>query len=263
MSKLFKTIVNAWLLSCLLWVVGCSQKTKLEAGIEAANKQCPISLGMAGEVTAIRFDGKNVVYELSVDEAFLNLEALGKSPEAMKAGIGTMLSNPKGDVKKTLELVIETGSGIKYVYKGKQSGKEASCYLNTDELKQLLDANLSQAELDRRQLEEIVNLTNASLPMAVDQATQLDKLSIEEGQVVYDYTIDESKISMSVLKERQAQLREQIRSSWSAGDVSMKMFLDACRKCGKGIGYRYVGNASGEMLYIVFDSAEVKAMFSE
>ncbi len=261
MLNVLKSTLKMLLLSCLFLVAGCSQKTKLEAGIESANKQCPISLGAAGEVTGIRFDGTDVVYELSVDDAFLNLEALSKSPESMKAGIGAMLSNPKGDVKKTLELVIEAGSGIKYIYKGKTSGQEASCYLNTDELKAILDENLSQADIDRKQLEEIVNLTNVSLPITVDEATTLVRLGMEGEQVVYDYTIDEDAVKMSVLKENERQLRQQIKSSWSVDDASMKMFLESCSKCGKGIGYRYTGNTSGEVLYILFDNSEVKSLF--
>lgn len=260
MHRVFFETSMKLLVLCLL-LAGCSQKTKLEAGIESANKQCPISLGEAGEVTSISFDGTDVLYEISVDDAYLNLDALSKSPESMKAGIGAMLSNPKGDVKKTLELVVEAGSGIKYTYKGKTSGKEASCYLNTEELKKLLHVNLSQADIDRQQLEELVNLTNVSLPMSVDEATRLDKLSIEAEQVVYDYTIDETKVKMSVLKENEGQLKSQIKSSWSLGDASMKMFMEACVKCGKGIGYRYVGDASGEVLYISFEASELKALF--
>lgn len=263
MQKLLKTVMSVCLLFCLLLAVGCSRKTKLEAGIESAGKQCPISLGTAGEVTAIRFDGTDVVYELSVDDAYLNLDALGKSPESMKAGIGAMLSNPTGDVRKTLELVVEARSGIKYVYRGKTSGKEVSCYLNADELKQLLNVSLSPGDIDIKQLEEIVNLTNVSLPVAVDEATQLDKLTMEDGQVVYDYTIDEEKIKMALLKENEANLKQQIQSSWTMDDTSMKMFLEACIKCGKGLGYRYVGDTSGEMLYITFTAAEVKALFME
>lgn len=261
MHNVLKSTLKVLLLSCLFLVAGCSQKTKLEVGIENANKQCPISLGEAGEVTSIRFDGTDVIYDISVDDAFLNLEALSKNPESMKAGIGAMLSNPKGDVKKTLELVIEAGSGIKYIYKGKTSGKEASCYLNTDELKAILDVNLSQTDIDRKQLEEIVNLTNVSLPITVDEATTLVKLSIEGEEVIYDYNIDEKAVKMSVLKENEEQLRLQIKSSWSMDDASMKMFLEACSKCGKGIGYRYTGDTSGEVLYILFDKSEVKALF--
>lgn len=119
MHNVLKSTLKVLLLSCLFLVAGCSQKTKLEVGIENANKQCPISLGEAGEVTSIRFDGTDVIYDISVDDAFLNLEALSKNPESMKAGIGAMLSNPKGDVKKRWNWLLKPVRALNIFIRGK------------------------------------------------------------------------------------------------------------------------------------------------
>lgn len=38
-----------------------------------------------------------------------------------------------------------------------------------------------------------MNVTNVSCPMTIDEATILNKLTIEADKVVYNYTIDEEK----------------------------------------------------------------------
>ena len=137
MQNIIRISGKIMLLTCLslMLLTSCSQKSKLKLAIEVAGKQCPISVGVAGEVTSIDFDGADVVYSMSMNEDYINLEALGKTPDAMKSGVSAMFNNPKGEIKKMLELVVASQSGIKFIYKGKTTGKEVECYLNTEDLK--------------------------------------------------------------------------------------------------------------------------------
>ena len=75
------------LLICLslLLLTGCSQKSKLKLAVEVAARQCPISMGSAGEISSITFDGTDVIYTALVNEAYLKLDALEKNPESMKS----------------------------------------------------------------------------------------------------------------------------------------------------------------------------------
>ena len=140
MQNIIRISGKIMLLTCLslMLLTSCSQKSKLKLAIEVAGKQCPISVGVAGEVTSIDFDGADVVYSMSMNEDYINLEALGKTPDAMKSGVSAMFNNPKGEIKKMLELVVASQSGIKFIYKGKTTGKEVECYLNTEDLKKRL-----------------------------------------------------------------------------------------------------------------------------
>lgn len=263
MQNLLRSSGRIMLLACLSMVLlaGCNQKSKLKLAIEVAGKQCPIDLGVVGEVTNIAFDGTDVVYTMTVNEDYLNLEALDKNPDAMKAAASAMFVNPQGAIKEMLELVIQAESGMKFVYKGQTSGKEITCQLSADDLKNLLNQDISQEESDLNKLEEQVKMTNVSCPMAIDEATTLDKLAIETDRVMYYYTIDEKSIDMASLKENEEEMKQNVKSSLNVSEPALKMFLEACLKCNKGLGYYYKGNTSGESLEFTFTVPEIKALF--
>ena len=113
------------LLACLSLVLltGCSQKSKLKLAIELADKQCPMDMGTVGEISGITFDGTDVIYNMLMNEDYLDLNALEKNPDAMKSAVTAMFKNPKGEIKTMLEMVVDTKSGIKFIYKGKTTGK--------------------------------------------------------------------------------------------------------------------------------------------
>ena len=99
-----------------------------------------------------------------------------------------------------LEMVVDTKSGIRLIYKGKSTGKEVECRLDTEELKRILNQKGTEKESERQKLEELVNVTNVSCPMTIDEATILNKLTIEADKVVYNYTIDEEKQTVIIVR---------------------------------------------------------------
>lgn len=250
------------LLICLslLLLTGCSQKSKLKLAVEVAARQCPISMGSAGEISSITFDGTDVIYTALVNEAYLKLDALEKNPESMKSVISAMFSNPAKEVKQMLDLVINANSGIKFVYKGKTSGKEVECYLTTQDLKSIANADSTVGESDQKKLEEQVNITNVSCPIQVDEVTRLDKLAIEGDQVVYHYTIDEKLVDMAVLRENAEAMKQNVRNSLNVSEPALRIFLEICVKCDKKLCYRYVGNSSGESMEFSFDVSDIKSL---
>ncbi|WP_259319548.1 hypothetical protein [Bacteroides clarus] len=250
------------LLACLSLVLltGCSQKSKLKLAIELADKQCPMDMGTVGEISGITFDGTDVIYNMLMNEDYLDLNALEKNPDAMKSAVTAMFKNPKGEIKTMLEMVVDTKSGIKFIYKGKTTGKEVECYLGTEDLNNILNQNLTEEESDKHKLEELVNVTNVSCPMDVDEATTLDKLTIESDKVVYNYTIDEAKVDMATMRNNEAQMKQAIKGSLNVSESSLRLFLEACVKDNKGLSYRYVGGTSGESAEYIFTVAELKAL---
>lgn len=225
-----------------------------------ANKECPMAMGESGEVSSITFNGTDVVYILTMNEDYINLDALGKTPEAMKSAVTAIFRNPKGDTRTMLELVIETNSGIEFTYKGAISGKEVKCHLGTEELNFLLNVNITEKENEQKKLEELVNMTNISCPMNMDESTVLDKLTIEPDKVVYHYTIDEKELDIASLKGNTEEMKQNVRGSLSVSDPALKLFLEACVKNNKALSYSYTGNTSGENIELFFSVAEVKTL---
>lgn len=162
-----------------------------------------------------------------------------------------------------LKMVVDTKSGIRLIYKGKSTGKEVECRLDTEELKRILNQKGTEKESERQKLEELVNVTNVSCPMTIDEATILNKLTIEADKVVYNYTIDEEKVAMAALKSNEEQMKQNIKGALNVSEPSLKMFLEACVMDNKGIAYRYVGDTSGENIEYLFTVAELKELLSK
>lgn len=263
MQSIIKNSAKVMLLACvsLIMLTGCSdKKSQLKLGIQIANKQCPIKVGAAGEVTSITFDDKDVIYAMSMDEDYANLEALEKNPESMKSAVSAMFRNPQGDIKKMLDLVVETNSGVKFIYKGKTSGKEVECYLTTEDLKELLNSKMSAKESNQKKLEELVNITNVSCPMTIDEATVMEKLEIEGDNVVYLYKVDEDMVDVDALESNKEEMKQGIKNSLNVADPSLKSFLEACLNDKKNLVYRYTGNTSGNSMECVLEVSEIKEL---
>ena len=158
MRNIIKNLGSIMLLICLslILLTGCSRKSQLKLAIEMANKQCPMSIGTTGEISSITFDGTDVIYSLLMNEDYLDLDALGKNTDAMKSAVMVMFKNPKGEIKSMLEMVVDTKSGIRLIYKGKSTGKEVECRLDTEELKRILNQKGTEKESERQKLEELV-----------------------------------------------------------------------------------------------------------
>ena len=247
MKNMFKNAGKMVLFTCLslMLLTACGQKSKLKLAIAAANKQCPMDMGASGEISSITFDGSDVVYVLLMNESFLNIDALKENPDAMKSAVTVMFGNPQGSIKEMLDLVVGTDSGIKFIYKGKTSGNEVECYLTTQDLKDILNGGSTAESSDK---------------MQVDEATMLNKLTIESDKVLYHYTIDKSVVQMSALKENAEQMKANVKNSLNSSDPALRMFLEVCVKCDKGVGYLYKGNKSGETFEISFGVSEIKAL---
>ena len=259
MENMFKSAGKTVLFACLslMLLTACSQKSKLKMAIEIANKQCPMSMGTAGEVSSIVFDGTNVVYSMLMNEDYADFEAWEKHPDVMKSTTIAMFSKPKDNIRKLLEMVVDTKSGMKFVYKGNATGKEAECLLDTKDLENILNQKVSKEESEQKKLEELVKATNISCPMRVDEVTVLEKLAIEAENVVYTYTIDENSMDIASLKGNEEQMKQNVKGSLNVSEPALKVFLEACVKNNKGLVYRYVGDVSGDSTEFMFSVAEI------
>ena len=153
-------------LSLLIMLTTGCQEIKLKAGIEAANKQCPIDMGETGKITSIVYDGENVVYTFYLNEEAANIKTLQKNPESMKTSLKIMFQNPNKEVKSLLDLVVKCKAGLQMIYIGKDSGEQVVCELTTDEIKEILNKDVDTTESDLAKLETQVQMANLQLQQA-------------------------------------------------------------------------------------------------
>jgi hypothetical protein len=125
-------------LMCAIMSLFCScAETKLKTAAEAANKECPVSLGITGEMTSVAYEDGAMVFTFTLNEQLNNIDVLAANPESTKASILAGMRNENS--KKLFDLIIESDAGLRFVYKGKDSGKEARFDLTAAELKEELE----------------------------------------------------------------------------------------------------------------------------
>lgn len=258
-KKLLKRVGGRllWIGMALCVLAACGQKEQLKKAVEEVNKQCPIDMGASGKVESVTYDGKNVVYTYVLQAGIFNMDAVKANSDALKSVIASGLRNPAKDLDEMLRLTIDTRSGLKYVYRDGSSGEEVDCVISTEELQALLDSDLTEEESNRRNLKELVDITNLSFPMEVDEATTVEKLSIEGDWVVYDYTVDEEVVSIDLLEKNKAQMKESLKTNISSG-MDVRQFAQTCLDCDKGILYRYKGEKSGNTAVVSFSVDDLK-----
>lgn len=243
MKKVFSLFAAVAMLSMAL--VSCGGNDHLKELAKKANDECPISMGMMGEISSIEFDGKDIVYFASVDEDWVDLDVMKENKEEAKQGILQYFTAPSKDVDEMLKELEKSDAGIKYVYEGKKSGKKVEIRLTVKEIKDAIANPMNPEEL----LAQDVRVTNDECPMEVDEGMVITEILIEGSDVVYVCQVDETLFDMDDFETNreaaQAALEEYMASL--ANDPSGKAFLNHCKNAGKDIVYRYQGTTTGKV----------------
>jgi len=229
-------------------------EAKYKAVVEQVNKECPISIGVAGELVNVAFEDGNFIYNFNINESVSNIESLSNNPHLMKDALAAMLRNPNQDIKPMMDMIEEDKIGITINYVGNDSGKKASITFGYDDLMEAKNTEPTPDEILRTQ----VDLTNAGCPMPVEEGLVMTKLEIEGDYVVYYYSVDEDQLSISLLNQSKEILKDDLIASLKqlGDDPSAKLFINACKTSNKGVGYKYVGNTTQEECLVLIELSE-------
>lgn len=249
-----RTLQLLTLFSVLLMSVSCGQvqKGKLKMEVEAANKECPVDMGMFGRLTAITYDEdlNRVQIDYEIDEGIINIDALRSNSSAKKS---LKLMWQTDDSKEFMKMIMEAGAKLRVAYKS--SGKKADFDFSPSDIHEILDSELSEKECALQFIELQVDIINAQCPMVVDELTTMQCVEINDDTFSYVYNVDESLISMNDLKQQQALLKSSLQQTFS--DATVAMFIQQLAIAGYDLEYRYVGSLSGEETSIVFTNNEL------
>jgi hypothetical protein len=251
-----KMMTMAALMGCVVMLLaGCLAENKLKLAVETANKQCPFSMGTAGNLESIYYEDGLVTYILAINEQVSNIKAMSENPDVVKRTIMTNFINPEGELKTMHDLILDANASVRYVYKGKDSGDFFEVTITADELKAAEDNTSLNAE-DKLNAE--IEATNMQLPMQVDEATVLEKLVVEGNSVVYLYQVDESVVSIDNLKSNSDATKENLKNMLENGGPLVQTFLKKVIDTGRNLGYCYIGNESGATTEVVFTTDELQ-----
>ena len=267
MEKLIRSSNAAMLfisLSLLIVLTTGCQEVKLKAAIEVANKQCPMDMGEAGKITSIVYDGENVVYTSQLNEETANIKALQKNPESMKTSMKIMFQNPTKEVKTLLDLVVKCKAGLQMIYIGKDSGEQVVCELTTDEIKNILNADVNASESDLAKLESQIQMANLQFPMKASEEVVIEKIELSDESVIYICRVDEDLCEMSQIKANAKEVKEGIVGTLAnQTDLPTQLFIKCCVNCNRNIVYRYIGKQSEDQHDVVITVSELKDLLKK
>lgn len=233
-----------------------NNKSDLQLICEMVNNACPMSLGDTGEFTSVEYKNGYVYFTYTMNEAYMDFDVLQDNPDLIRRNVKLFFTNPQGDVKSLLEMILKENAGLVMIYKGATSGKKVSLKFSTRELREMANSEKITAPIEL--LESQIETVNLQCPMKIDEGLVIKQISLEDGFIVYNVVMDEALYSIDLLKENEQMLKISLKSEAVSGnDPSVTMLVKMCKDANIGLSYKYIGNKSGEYLVIKIPASEL------
>lgn len=249
----------ACVMLALITLSACgSSKEQLKADVEAANKECPLDLGMVGEMTSIEYDAEadEVVMTMTMNKDLpMKISALNSLKSTIKRAAMAQWVKDES-VMDMMKEIASADSKVAIVMRSADGSESIKINVSRDEVKDLADGEVDPIS-PRDMLEIMVVTTNAQCPMTIDEVTVLSSVSIEGNNFVYNYSIDENYVSVADVEQNKAVLRASIKEKLSNPDQLIQKVVETCKNANAGLSYRYVGDISGDVSVINFSPSEL------
>lgn len=120
----------------------------------------------------------------------------------------------------------------------------------------------NEKEETLKQLQAEVESINAECPMQVDEITTWKSFGIEDGTIVYSYTVMdvEGVDVIKLLKENAAEQKKNLENNLKQTDEFMTDSKPLVVKAGLGIKYVYTSSSTGDKAEMIFTPEEVAAL---
>ena len=243
------------LVCAILSLLSSCAETRLKVAAEAVNKECPVSLGMSGEMTSVVYEDDAMVFTFTLNEQFNNIDALSANPENMKTSILAGMRNENS--KKLLDLIIESDAGLCIVFKGKESGKEAKFNLTAAELKEELEKPEPTAE---EKLKYAIIQTNQQMPLDTGTGIVMTEL-VDKGETVVYMALVNDKKQLEMIAENLENVKNAQKNTFRMLGPAEKLFFKTIVDTGKNLGYIYYAEGTDKTVEVVHTNAELAEIF--
>lgn len=129
-----------------------------------------------------------------------------------------------------------------------------------EEVVEVVEVEETVAEKNMRFLKSQIEQANREFPQKLEEGITMKRMFLEDDYVVYQAEVDEDVIDMDLLEMNKKNMKAAIKENLGTPDPEIKMFRNTCLKAEKGIAYKYVGDTSGQSVYIRFSCNELKNM---
>lgn len=257
-----KKVINLLLVALLiLGVTSCAKDAALKAQVESGQKHCPMSMGMAGKLTSMKYDSDThtVEFVLTLNKDFADVKDLQADSEVARESMRLSLSS--GDMKKLTDMMVEADAGLKVIYKNKGSKDEFVLSFTPEELKAIADNPMSEEDSNKLLLANQIKQENNRIPYKIADGLMVTGVEDSGSALVYTCTVNEDLYEMDDMINGTADLKDEMRSMLK--DRSMKGQVKLLSGLGRGFEYKYVGKTSGKTATVSFTAEELKALASK
>lgn len=228
---------------------------KLKAEIEAADRLCPVNMGVMGTMVGIKYDvqQKEVQMHFSLNDDLVKIDVLKENEQLIVRTI--QLSFSKGESKGMLSQLVSADAGLSLTFDSASTGKSFTVKLSPEDIKDMYDRPMADDEINRLILQNQLVIENSRCPYAVADGMEMVRAYDDGDNIVYACRVDETMYDVATIERAKEEIKQDQRSFFD--DPIMKRQLGIIRSLGKGFVYRYYGDTSGESADIVFTPDEI------
>lgn len=265
---------------CLLWLISCEHKTNsnyynssekitsentiveneenIRKYIQSLGRSFATSNGMFQNIKGFDYQGKILIINVETNSNFIKPSIIDENKEIEKEEILAKFKFQiwKGDstFRDALRELVERGISGEIHYKGtKHSDGVGKINLSINDLREVAENKIDPT---KEVLEAQVKALNIHMPVKADYCTIMDKMSISDGYLTYDYIIIEEEVPLSYFKENIGLVEKNLRQKlFSQCDDDL---MHQAKSQGLGYRYRYKGDKSKTSFSIKFENSELK-----
>lgn len=240
-------------------------KNKLRTQIHLADIDCPLNMGIIGDLVSIKYNEKDniVLMYYSINEEYAGPIFLKNSKENLLKQFRLGLSNEES--KQIIADIVNAHASLTAVYKSNSTGKTRTLSLSYDELKEIKDTPLSQREIDLMRVTTMIENQNSICPIKEDEGMVRTKVELVDNNIVTYYEMDENLYDMQAWKKSKNELWElmyqNIKSMCEdpvlSRDYKLAISLDM------GFHYRYYGKKTKDFVDIIFTPDDLRLALSD
>lgn len=238
------------------------EKTALEKEIEGVQEMLPIQMSI-GEITHVTYDNNYVDVLAEVDETQCDMDQMEANMSFMKPQMLNMIKmsqNAETTLNDAMSLMMkwvgEEKAGMKFIYKGKKSGREVVLKMTPDEIQAAL-TDEDDALVSGEVLDAVIENMSSEIPMNCGDGMYITALEREERCVVMEYTFDEELYEIDVIAENVKELKPSFLNDMRAEESTIEGLCRLVKQEGLGLTIRWKGDKSPKHYDMIYTNDEL------
>ena len=250
-----------YIMCALLAVLTTACTKSTETLVREAAGHCPVTIEGVGFVRNISLEGDTLVYDCTVTNRDVDIEALAGNTESVKRVMLPEILRLFDGNPELLEAIRADRLVLSVRYMGQNSGKPLVVDFAPEELASGRGAD-APYNPERRLADEIA-ISKAALPAQLAEGIDVVDIDTLDGMVTFFCTVKEEIAGDDAISNLRSNAREMHTEMLGAlrgatGDGDVNTLVEIATGAGYGIAYRYEGNVTGDTLSLNFSLDSLK-----